>query len=120
MLVYADLFFLSNGLMDYLLLWATARFTGARAETGRLLLAAVLGAGYATAFLFPGVRPLYSVAAKAAFSLLMVAVAFPVHTVRALLNRWACFVVLSLAAGGGALALAYLRLPGADGPFPGL
>lgn len=120
MVVYGDLFLLTNWVMDYLLLWATARFAGARAQTWRLAVSSFLGAAYATAFLFPGLRPLYSVAAKTVFSLLMVAVAFPVRTPGHLGRLWACFAVLSLAAGGGALALAYLRLPGLGGPFAGI
>lgn len=120
MVVYADLFFLTNWAMDYLLLWATARFAGVPARSFRLAASSFLGAAYATAFLFPATRPLYSVAAKVVFSLLMVTVAFPVRSVVHLGRLWGCFVVLSLAAGGGALALAYLRLPGAGGPFPGI
>lgn len=120
MTVYADLFFLTNWAMDYLLLWATGRFAAVRVRAGRLVLSAFLGAAYATAFLFAPARPLYSVAAKLVFSLLLVAVAFPVRSWSQLGRLWGCFLVLSLAAGGGALALAYLRLPGAGGPFPGV
>lgn len=120
MVVYGDLFFLTNLVMDYLLLWATARFAGARGHAWRLAVSSFLGAAYATAFLFPGTRPLYSVAAKIVFSLLMVAVAFPVRTPGHLGRVWGCFAVLSLAAGGGALALAYLGLPGLGGPFAGI
>lgn len=120
MVVYWDLFFLSNWVMDYLLLRATASFAGARAQAWRIALSAALGAGYATAFLFPGARPLFSMAAKAVFSLLMVAVAFPVRSPAHLGRLWLCFSVLSLAAGGGALALAYLGLPGPGGPLGGI
>lgn len=120
MVVYADLFFLTNWSMDYLLLWATARFAGVHARWWRLAASSVLGAAYATAFVLPAARPLYSASAKAAFSLVMVAVAFPVRSVVQLGRLWGCFVVLSLTAGGGALALAYLCLPGLGGPFPGI
>ncbi|MDI6893140.1 MAG: sigma-E processing peptidase SpoIIGA [Bacillota bacterium] len=120
MVVYADLFFLTNWGMDYLLLWATARFAGVRARWLRLAASSFLGAAYATAFLFPAARPLYSVSAKAAFSLVMVAVAFPVRSLAHLGRLWGCFAVLSLVAGGGAIALAYLSLPGLGGPFPGI
>jgi len=118
--IYADLFFLTNWAMDYLLLWATARFAGVRARGLRLAASSFLGAAYATAFLFPAARPLYSVGAKVVFSVLMVTVAFPVRSPLHLGRLWGCFAVLSLAAGGGALALAYLQLPGVGGPFPGI
>jgi stage II sporulation protein GA (sporulation sigma-E factor processing peptidase) len=120
MVVYADLFFLTNWSMDYLLLWATARFAGVHARWWRLAASSVLGAAYATAFLLPAARSLYTASAKAVFSLVMVAVAFPVRSLVHLGRLWGCFVVLSLTAGGGALALAYLCLPGLGGPFPGI
>jgi len=51
--VYADITFLINLLMDFIILWATARLVNLPVKYGRLILAATVGAIYAVGYLIP-------------------------------------------------------------------
>lgn len=74
--VYADLSFLVNFVMDLALLWITARWSQSRVHYGRLLLAALLGALYGTGILFAAWHWFYILPVKIAVSLLMLWVSF--------------------------------------------
>ena len=54
MSVYLDVVFVLNGVVNYLLLNASARLVGSIARRGRLIGAAVLGAAYASLTFLPG------------------------------------------------------------------
>lgn len=76
MLVYGDLFFLINLLVDLILLYVAGLLAGVRASAWRLILGAVAGAAYALGFLFPALAPLYSPPLRLAFPLVTVALTF--------------------------------------------
>lgn len=54
MSVYLDVVFVLNGVVNYLLLSASARLTGSISRRGRMLCAALLGAAYASLTFVPG------------------------------------------------------------------
>jgi len=70
--VYADLTFLINFIMDFVILWATARMAGTRVILFRLTAAAILGAIYSVIYLFPAMASWYSFPAKILMSFLIV------------------------------------------------
>lgn len=70
--VYADITFLVNFIMDFLILWATARLTGIRVVYLRLALAALVGGIYAVGYLLPALSFWYSLPMKLVFSCLLV------------------------------------------------
>lgn len=106
--VYADLSFLVNFVMDLALLWITARWSQSRVYYGRLLLASLLGALYGTGVLFEAWRWFYVLPIKVAVSLLMLWVCFkPLGW-----EKWKKLIVFfylgSFLATGFLLALPYL------------
>ena len=74
--VYIDSVFLLNGLMDYLLLLATARLAGIPLRRRRYLLAALTGGLYAAAVFFPGCGFLASGPVKLAAGVLLALIAY--------------------------------------------
>lgn len=101
-LIYLDLVFLLNFLVDFLLILGTNRLTGFRPSPGRGALAAALGAAYAAVCLVPGFAFLGNLLWRSVSLGLMAAVSFGLN--RSALQRGAVFVLLSMALGGIAMS----------------
>jgi stage II sporulation protein GA (sporulation sigma-E factor processing peptidase) len=106
--VYVDLLFLLNLLVDAVLLYATAWSRRLKPPWWRLWLAAALGAGYVVLLFFPGWLAFTTFAVKAAFSLAMTAVAFGFRSLQFFLGNVAVFYLVNFCAAGGIFALHYL------------
>jgi len=102
-IVYADILFITNLLLDYGILWATARFGHLSTTNLRLFFGAMLGAVYGVLMIYPQMAFLYVMSVKAIFSLLIVAVAFPRLTIKRYLQATAYFYVISFAMAGAVL-----------------
>jgi stage II sporulation protein GA (sporulation sigma-E factor processing peptidase) len=114
--VYADLYFLLNLVVDWVLLYAAGRAAREVVRPRRLGAAALLGAVYATAELwFPGTM-LFGLAAKLAASVAMVATAYGVRPLARCLRLCAYLYAASLLLAGAALAFTLL---GSRSPRPG-
>lgn len=74
--IYIDRLFALNLLLDYLLVLCTARICGVRLRRRRYLGAAVLGAAYAAASVFPALGFLTTAPVKLIFGLLMALIAY--------------------------------------------
>src|SRR5690606_10850207 len=75
--VYLDVVFMENLVMNYLILWATGRFTRSSTWSLRLFLGAMAGAGYVVVLIiFPQIGFYGSIPAKFLLSLLIIAIAF--------------------------------------------
>lgn len=108
--VYLDSVFLLNGVMDYLLLTATAHLAGIRLRRGRYLLGALAGGLYAAAVFLPGMAFLADTPVKLAAGVLLALVAFggEARLLRLTLLLFGvscalagCVLGLGLLAGGG-------------------
>ena len=106
MVIYADILFLLNALIDYLLLLVSARTAGAPLRRGRFLLGAVVGGIYAVAIFLPGFSFLNDTLYKFGFALLMLLIAY--GTTRMLLKQTLIFFAITWALGGGVMALAMM------------
>lgn len=102
-IIYADILFITNLLLDYGILWATARFGHLATTNLRLFLGALLGAVYGVLMIYPSMAFLYALSIKLIFSLLIVAVAFPRLTIKKYLQATAYFYVISFAMAGAVL-----------------
>ena len=71
--VYLDIVFTINFFMDFVLLWATAKFSQLRTSWVRLAAGALVGACYSLALLLPALHFLLSFSIKVFFSMLLVA-----------------------------------------------
>ncbi|MCI8477932.1 MAG: sigma-E processing peptidase SpoIIGA [Oscillospiraceae bacterium] len=106
MTIYIDELFLLNFVVDYLLLLAAARLSGAVIHRLRLAAGAALGAAYAAVVFFPALGFLLHPLCKAGAAVLMVLVGF--GGCRHLLRTALVFFGVSAAFGGGILALELL------------
>lgn len=108
--VYIDVLFLLNLVVDYLLLLASARITGEMISRPRLALGALLGAAYAAILFLPGCAWLAHPLCKLCIAVLMVLVGFGGR--KRLLRLLLVFFGASAALGGVILALQLLGTGG--------
>lgn len=104
--VYLDSLIIINGLLNYLLLLGAARLAGEPLHRMRILLAALLGGGYAAVVFLPDFAWLTGWFYKVAVAVLMVLVGLGAS--RRLLRQIIIFFGLSFAFGGGVYAIALL------------
>ena len=97
-MIYLDLVFLLNVLVDFLLLMGTNRLAGYPPGWRRAVPAALLGGIYASACLIPEFHFLGSSFWRIVMLLMMALLAFGMN--RSLPHRLAVFVLLSMALGG--------------------
>lgn len=103
MLVYLDLIFLLNFVVDFLLLVSTNRLAGFPQRWGRVIIASMLGAVYGAVCMIPSMRFLGNGFWRVVFLLLMGAIAFGVCV--GSLRRCVLFAVISMALGGIVMGL---------------
>lgn len=103
MVVYGDLLFVLNLLLDYGLLLATARIAGAPFVRLRLMMGAVFGAMYALLVFVPGLQFLSVLPMRFLMGAVMVMIAYGAR--RSALRLMVVFGAVSAALGGGVLAL---------------
>lgn len=105
--VYLDLTFLVNFTMDYIIVWATAKLAGKKADYKRFLMVAALGGIYGVGNLFPNAFIFYSWPAKILFSIIFMLLAFKPKGWGDFKKTLAIFYGISFIAAGATNALAY-------------
>jgi len=105
--VYGDVILLENLIMNYLILWCTARFTRYRYSKLKLFIASLLGAVYAVLSYFPEHRYLYSFLMKILFSVLIIIIAYTPAYFHLLLKLTGVFYIVSFIFGGASFGLFY-------------
>lgn len=105
--IYADILFLINFIVNYLILFTTARISSAPIRRLRLFFGASVGAIYGVAVFFPGLSFLSAAASKIAVSVLIVFIAFGK---RELSKNTLLFLVASLGFAGTVFAATLLGL----------
>ncbi len=104
--IYADVLFARNAVLDYFLLLSAARLARAPLRRGRFALAAAAGGVYAAAAAVPPLRFLGGLLPALAVSLWMGFVAYGPPP--GLWRCWGCFLALSAAVAGAVYALGAL------------
>ena len=105
--VYADIILLENLIMNYFILWSTARLARYRYSRVKLLIASFVGAVYALLSYSPKHSYLFSFYTKILFSLLIVIVAYTPAYFHLLLKLTGMFYIISFIFGGAAFGLFY-------------
>ena len=105
--VYLDEVLLGNWLMNFAILWVTARLGRLQTSGWRLAVASGIGALYALVLFFPSVVNLGGVFGKIAVSLLMVAVTFAPSPARKLTAALLIFYLASFSMGGLVFGVGY-------------
>ena len=111
--VYADVTFAINLLMDFIILWATARLAGSRVLYFRLFTSALLGAVYSVLYLYFAMTLYYSVPAKLLFSCLLLVIGLAPHSWTEFKKALVYFYGISFTVAGASIAASYLAaVPG--------
>ena len=110
MIVYIDLLFLANFIVDAALLTVTAWLLKTDMRWLRIVASAGLGALYVVFTLLPELSFLYTLGIKLLFSLAMVAIAFGFGTLQRFLRLVGGFYAVNFAAAGGVFAASYFLL----------
>ncbi|MEA1960612.1 MAG: sigma-E processing peptidase SpoIIGA [Bacillota bacterium] len=107
-IVYADLCFLINFSMDFVILWTTAKLGGISISYGRITIAALLGSIYAVGYLFYSSYWIYSIPGKIALSICLVFIALHPKTWNHLKKGFLYFYAVSFIVAGASIAASYL------------
>jgi stage II sporulation protein GA (sporulation sigma-E factor processing peptidase) len=103
--IYWDVLFLTNFAVNYILLAAAGKLSSRTISHWRLLVSSLLGSAYAVSALVVPLRAAYSLPARVAFGLLMVALSYPEARGAALARVTFSFFLCSAVTAGTALAL---------------
>lgn len=112
--VYIELFIADNFLMDYLVLFLTARIISRKAVWWRLLLAAAAGTAYAVAAAGTGDDFLNGIVCKIGVSAGLCLIGFGYRGLRAFITQFLGMYVATLFLAGSALLAVYLGGGSAD------
>jgi stage II sporulation protein GA (sporulation sigma-E factor processing peptidase) len=105
--VYADLIFLFNFLMDAAMLFAAGRVRKLKLKWWRVVLSATIGALYVIMMLFPALSLLFTFAVKCLFLIIMIVVAFGFGSLQHFLRNAGTFLLINFAVAGGMFGIHY-------------
>jgi stage II sporulation protein GA (sporulation sigma-E factor processing peptidase) len=108
LVVYADVVFLLNSCIDFLLLWLTSGIRKEQVTFWRLLLASIVGGIYATLYLWPMFTLAYTLPMKLLSSLFMVWIVFGYRHPLIFLRTLGVFYFVCFVTGGTMVALHYI------------
>lgn len=111
--VYADVLFVTNFLINFLVLYLAGKIGRLARNPWRLILGAAVGAVYALCMFFPKLSFGYGAAAKLVFSLFVVALTYNIRGVRLYIKTVLVFYLVTFCLGGSVMALFYFTGLGA-------
>ncbi|WP_036668907.1 sigma-E processing peptidase SpoIIGA [Paenibacillus sp. HW567] len=108
MVVYIDLIFAANLLIDGILLWLTGWLVKLKVSWWRLFLSALVGALYVVMMFVPELSFLYTFLIKFGLSVVMLWIAFGFRSLQSYLRVLGAFYIINFAAAGGVVGIHYL------------
>jgi stage II sporulation protein GA (sporulation sigma-E factor processing peptidase) len=105
--IYIDVVFAVNFLMDFLILWSVARFGQFRTSWLKILAGALVGSFYSLIIFFPGSGFFETIGVKLLVSMIMILISFSWHSVKYFLQALGCFYLVSFMVGGAMLGGIY-------------
>lgn len=108
LVVYIDLIFITNLLIDGALLWLTAWMRKLRFRWWRLTVSAAVGALYVVMMFVPQLSFMYTFVIKFALSLLMLWIVFGFGSLQNYIRNMGAFYIINFAAAGGIIGIHYL------------
>ncbi|MCM2999627.1 sigma-E processing peptidase SpoIIGA [Paenibacillus cellulositrophicus] len=108
MVVYIDLIFITNLLIDGALLWLTAWMRKLKPPWWRLIVAAVVGALYVVMMFVPQLSFMYTFLVKLGLSLLMLWITFGFGSLQNYIRNMGAFYIINFAVAGGIIGIHYL------------
>lgn len=113
-IVYLDLIFLVNFVIDGALMLTTAWTAKTRVPIWRIGASAFIGATYVIFMLFPALSFLFTMGIKFLFSLLMIVTAFGFGSLQRFLRHLGIFYLINFAAAGAVFGFYYFLLSGSE------
>ncbi|GGA20915.1 sigma-E processing peptidase SpoIIGA [Paenibacillus physcomitrellae] len=114
MVVYIDLIFLTNLLIDGALLLTTAWMRKQKPKIWRVSLSAVVGALYCLMMFLPQLSFMYTFLTKFLFSVVMLWLAFGFGSLQNYMRNLGAFYVVNFVAAGGILGIHYLLMSSSE------
>ncbi|MFC3745512.1 sigma-E processing peptidase SpoIIGA [Paenibacillus sp. GCM10012306] len=114
LVVYIDLIFATNLLIDGVLLWLTGWLVKLKVSWWRLVLSAVVGALYVVMMFVPELTFLYTFLIKFGLSVIMLWIAFGFGSLQRYLRTMGAFYIINFAAAGGIVGIHYLLQSSGD------
>lgn len=114
MIVYVDLIFFMNFVIDGILLLATGWTRKIKMKGWRIAAGAAVGAMYVILMLFPETSILFTLLFKFIFSVLMILVSFGMGRFQQFLRTMGAFYLVNFVAAGGILGIHYMLLSSGD------
>lgn len=108
LVVYIDLIFITNLLIDGALLWLTAWMRKQRLRWWRITVSAAVGALYVVMMFLPELSFMYTFIIKFALSLWMLWIAFGFGSLQNYIRNMGAFYIINFAAAGGIIGIHYL------------
>lgn len=105
--VYGDVILLENFIMNFIILWCTAKLLKHKRSWMLLAIAALLGAFYALGSYFPELNNFYTPFMKIIFSIFIITIAYLPHHIKDFAKLIAVFYIISFVFGGAAFGLFY-------------
>lgn len=111
--IYLDILLLENLVINFLILYVTAKFSRIRVSTLRLFAGAIVGALYVVFIIVqPGVKVYYTALAKILLSFFIIAITFSPRKVLPFLKTLVIFYISTFIFAGAALAFLYINQQG--------
>lgn len=108
LVVYIDLIFAANLVIDGILLWLTGWMVKLRISWWRLILSALVGALYVVMMFVPELSFMYTFLIKFGLSVVMLWIAFGFGSLQSYLRTMGAFYIINFAAAGGIVGIHYL------------
>ncbi len=105
LIIYLDLLSFINLIMNYLILWASAKLADVKYNIGRLLLASVLGTVYTIIIILPNFRFLNRIYFHVFISIIMILVAFAPLSKKLFFKVFGYFYLITFVTAGAIFAL---------------
>jgi stage II sporulation protein GA (sporulation sigma-E factor processing peptidase) len=111
--IYLDILILENLVINYLILYVTAKFSKLKTSTLRLFVGAIVGALYvAVIILEPGMKVFYTTLSKILLSLFIIAITFSPRKVMSFIKTLVIFYISTFIFAGAALAFLFFNEQG--------
>lgn len=107
LIVYADVLFLTNFVINLILLAVTSLLTHSKSKAYRRIIASCVGAVYAVCMFVPSFAPAASLLGKFTLSAVMTYISFGAKSIKAFVKNLCMFYTVSLVCGGCALVASY-------------
>lgn len=108
MVVYVDIVFLTNFVLDFAMLLAAAKLRGIRPALWRIALSSAIGASYVVFMFVPELSAFYTFVVKCLFSAAMIMTAFGYKSFMRFAGALAAFYAVNAAAAGTIVGAHYL------------